>query len=259
MKYLLYIDILGFREMVRTRPKLIDRVYRIVDSLNVHRHHAFQTTVFSDTIIAYNAEDPVTKHDHSYFVMYSCEFAKDLLYRFAGHGLYFRAYLTYGEFTRYHLKHTDCFYGGALIRAYDTEKTIECHGMFIDQHCKEANNIFPVAAHCSGQYYVYLNQSIDSFLEEWGGVSSLPINDSGFSDSDTPYFLAKDVLMLRDIYRAMRESADPGVRAKHLCAWDYYRRRYQEFVDFLERHSFSLSSISSSHAWPEEDKIREEI
>lgn len=257
MTYLLYVDFLGFRNLIKTGGHRVDRLYKIVDSLNAHRHHAFRTVAFSDTVLAYNIEDPATQHDHRYLVMYLCEFAKDLLYRLVGHNLYFRALLTYGEFQRYHLEHIDCFYGEALVSAHDLEKSIDCHGLFLDQHCHRLNNIFPVTTHTTGVYFVYLNQSIDGFLREWGVPGSLPITDPGFSNSDTPHFIAKDVLFLREVNRSMRHSLDPKVRAKHLCAWEYYRRRYPKFLQYLEANEFALKSISSTHQWPVEDDIRE--
>lgn len=50
-KYLLYIDILGFSDMVRSEPAKVAELYLILDSLTVHRHEAFRTIVFSDTIL----------------------------------------------------------------------------------------------------------------------------------------------------------------------------------------------------------------
>lgn len=48
---MLYIDILGFREMTLSEPRKVARVYAILDKLNVHQHPNFETIVFSDTIL----------------------------------------------------------------------------------------------------------------------------------------------------------------------------------------------------------------
>jgi len=40
-KYLLYIDILGFREMARASPDRVRELYQVIASLNVHRHPDF--------------------------------------------------------------------------------------------------------------------------------------------------------------------------------------------------------------------------
>ncbi len=37
-RYLLYIDVLNFAEFAATDPPKIERIYRILDSLNAHRH-----------------------------------------------------------------------------------------------------------------------------------------------------------------------------------------------------------------------------
>jgi hypothetical protein len=71
-KYLLYIDMLGFSDLVRKRGA-VKKLYEIINTLNVHRHDAFKTIAFSDTLLVYNIVNPKTKHDREYLVMYSCE------------------------------------------------------------------------------------------------------------------------------------------------------------------------------------------
>ena len=102
-KYLLYIDLLGFSDLVLKRGA-VSRLYNIINSLNAHKHHAFRTIAFSDTLLVYNTYDPVSEHDRHYIVMFMCEFAQDLFYRLIGRNLYFRAYLTKGEFKVRQLK-----------------------------------------------------------------------------------------------------------------------------------------------------------
>jgi hypothetical protein len=51
---LLYIDVLGFSQMIECDPRKVALVYSILDDLNVHRHNAFKAIAFSDTILAYN-------------------------------------------------------------------------------------------------------------------------------------------------------------------------------------------------------------
>lgn len=121
-KYLLYIDILGFSDLVKDTPEQIECIYGVIDSLNVHRHDVFNTIVFSDTILVYNRVDAKTKEDHEYIVWYSIEFAEDLHHRLIGQDIYFRAVLVYGTFTHRKLKNVECFFGNALIDAYNREK-----------------------------------------------------------------------------------------------------------------------------------------
>jgi len=78
IKKLLYIDILGFSNLVEEKPRKINMLYRIINFLTVHSHYAFKTIVFFDTSIVYNRKDPVSDYDRNYLVMYACEFAQDL-------------------------------------------------------------------------------------------------------------------------------------------------------------------------------------
>ena len=69
-RFLLYIDILGFTEMVAKDPRKVARVYSILDTLKVHKHNSFTTIVFSDTILVYNNDAPTNDYDRKYHVMY---------------------------------------------------------------------------------------------------------------------------------------------------------------------------------------------
>jgi hypothetical protein len=101
-RYFLYIDILGFADLVLKQPERVKDLYEIVSTLNAHRHQSFGTIVFSDTILVYpKIELNAGQQTDAYLVMYLCEFAQDLLYRLANRNIWFRAILTQGKFTHY--------------------------------------------------------------------------------------------------------------------------------------------------------------
>lgn len=102
--YLLYIDILGFSELVLKKGRIED-LYDQIDTLNSHEHTAFKTLAFSDTILIYNT----VEWGRHYLVMYLCEFAQDLFYRLVSRDLHFRAYLCKGEFNHQRREHIHRF------------------------------------------------------------------------------------------------------------------------------------------------------
>jgi hypothetical protein len=256
-KHILYLDILGFSQLVATDPARVDLIYKIIDTLNVHRHNVFETIVFSDTILVYNKHDPVSADDHSYLVMYSIEFAKDLLYRLIGKEIYFRGSLSFGPFRHYKLKNIDCFYGPALIEAYIGEKEILAVGLFVHRSASKHNDIFPVAKFSSNYSFVYLNQSLDYLFRSFGQYSDggFPIEDAYlFEDMDMPWLVAKDIVMLKDIHSKMTEHPDPKVRAKFLATWQMYRQRYPDFLQALEANKFSFDTVCPGYDWSEAEK-----
>jgi hypothetical protein len=93
-RFLLYIDILGFTEMTRKEPGKVARIYSILDQLNVHKHHAFKTIVFSDTVLVYNPVIPGSRQDSEYFVWYLIEFSEGLHHRLTGQDVFFRAVIS---------------------------------------------------------------------------------------------------------------------------------------------------------------------
>ena len=205
-KYLLYLDMLGFSDLVRKRGA-VKKLYEIVNTLNVHRHSAFKTIAFSDTLLVYNIVNPKTKYDREYMVMYSCEFAQDLFYRLIGRDLHFRAYLTLGEFKINEFKNLKAFYGEALINAYERQKQIECTGLFIDNDLLDDCDIFHYDKYDEACSYVHLMQSLDRIT--FPDDSAYPIDPIMVFDVDASWSLARDFAYLHNIYRHMNDTDLP--------------------------------------------------
>lgn len=249
-RYLLYIDILGFSELVRGAPARVQDLYRIIDSLNVHRHHAFKTIVFSDTILVYSKDSLLQgNRDHEYVVMYSCEFAQDLMYRFVGTEFAFRAVLKFGEFDHYRLTRTECFYGRSLVDAYLMEKSVKCVGLFIDEPSQRYNRIFPVCRHSDDLSYVYLNQATQRTYEYI--AEALPIFEPQIYESaDNASAFVRDAQWLKETYERANKHPSPDVRLKYLTAWNYQLQRYPKLLYPLLQSGFDLRTVSPRVEWP---------
>lgn len=155
-KYLLYIDISGFAHLSCKNDKSIREIYETINELNVHRHHAFDTIVFSDIILVSNKHDANDQHSHEYLVMFACEFVQDLLFRCKSKNLDvpFRAILNYGEFEYYNLNNISCYHGKALIESYKKEKEVNGVGLFIFKSIAKYNNIFATIKYYNDLDYV---------------------------------------------------------------------------------------------------------
>lgn len=247
-RFLLYIDILGFAEMTRREPRKVARLYAILDSLNVHRHKAFKTIVFSDTVLVYNPELAQSDKESTYLIWYLIEFAEDLHHRLTGQDIYFRAVLTTGDFAHYSLQHIECFFGEALINAYLHEKAIPSIGLFIDDRCNKHNKYFRVAAFDHQYHFVYLNRSLESLTENTG--DKYPFRDLAIEDQ-APY-TPWQVRFFQDVYHNMRNHPDPAVRTKFLTAWDFYSKRYPGMAQALVQGKFSLAALGGPNAWASE-------
>lgn len=246
-KYLLYIDILGFSNLVAEKPRKIEMLYRIIDSLNVHAHNAFKTIVFSDTILVYNTEDPKSDRDREYFVMYACEFIQDLQYRLTGQDIYFRALLVLGAFDHYNLKNIECFYGPALIKAHLREKGIPAIGLFIDDAANSHNDIFPTTRFDRDLSFVFLNKSLERLQRNTGG--QLPTDQFFLSQTEEYWEIFWDIRLLKDIHRNMHKQESSHVRTKYLTTWHLFRTRYPKILDALDARNFSPNSICKEFDW----------
>ncbi|MCK5059350.1 MAG: hypothetical protein KAT34_22060 [Candidatus Aminicenantes bacterium] len=252
-KYLLYIDILGFSEIVKKKNVKVIEIYNIIDELNVHRHHAFNTIVFSDTIIIYNKYQLQKPQDHRYFSMYLCEFAQDLLYRFVGKDIYFRAILDYGEFEHKSLKNIECFFGETLINCYNLEKKIPSIGLFITESAARFQSIFKMKKFDDGICFVFLQQYLESF------VSHFKDTDGDYNlliELDLSYPIVREIRILEDVYKKMNWHPTANIRSKYATYWNVYKQMYPWPLNKWESNNFSMNDIIISEEW---EKIYKDI
>ncbi|XOF33169.1 MAG: hypothetical protein ACL93V_14325 [Candidatus Electrothrix sp. YB6] len=245
-KFLLYIDILGFSDLIKSEERTKD-LYKIIDSLNVHSHDVFQTIVFSDTILVYNKETHSDEDSAKYIVWYATEFAEDLHFRLIGKGLYFRAVLTYGEFEHYHLKNTECFFGKALVDSYNSEKNIQTTGLLIDNECHKYLRFFASEKFDNNWHFIYLERSF-KYLDEMM-FEGLPIRREVFMEGENVPFLLEALEFIKDIYGNMRNHPVPTIRTKYLTTWDFYHRKYSVILDYLIGNNFSPESVCPNFNW----------
>jgi len=244
-RFLLYIDILGFSDLV-SRGADIDALYKIIDSLNVHQHDVFKTIVFSDTILVYN-DKPVGGNEMAQYVTwYATEFAEDLHFRLIKKNIYFRAFLTYGEFFHKKLNNVESFYGKALFKAYNTEKNIQTTGLIIDETILEYLRFFDTVRYDNGLHYVYLERTFKNIISLQFGSDKLPIEPSLFDGGEALPYLKESVAFLKGVFNNMREHPSPRVRQKYLSTWDLYHQKYPAIIDYLLKNDFSYQSISPS-------------
>ncbi len=246
-KYLLYIDILGFSDLVKKKPEEVRRLYKIIEELNCHRHDQFKVIVFSDTILIYNLEDAVWERDCSYVVMFLIEFAQNLFYSLAGKKIFFRSVLVFGEFEHAHPRNIERFFGNALVKAYQDEKQISCFGLFIDKKCQEYNKIFDTLPYNKEYRFVYINQVLKQ-LEE-GYYGPLPVSGSMLSMTDSEWHIAKDIQYFRDVNQTLLKHKDPRVKEKCERTLKFYKKKFPRILKQLENNKFSFESISNDLDW----------
>jgi hypothetical protein len=248
-KYFLYIDILGFSQLVATSPKKVDDLYEAVASLNAHTHDAFEAIVFSDTILIYNTVDSVQTKDDEYLVMYLCEFAKDLQYRLAGRDIAFRAILTYGPFVHYTLNNLPCFYGQALIDTYNSEKSIQAMGLFIDKSISKYCTVFDLSSFDYKYDFVHIAQSFQEVEDLHQGI--FPLDDFLLTQTDLGNVFAAEFLYAKYLYDNSLYQSNEAVKQKYVNTIGFYRSRYPQSMAVLISQKFSPNTVSSSAKWHE--------
>ncbi|RZJ57875.1 MAG: hypothetical protein EOO55_02355 [Hymenobacter sp.] len=248
-KYFLYIDILGFSDLVKSDTSKVDELYEIIASLNVHEHDIFKAIIFSDTILIYNVSEPRTEHDYKYIVMYLCEFVQDLQDRLAGRNITYRAIITKGQFVHYEINGIPCFYGNALIDAYNSEKDIQAIGLFMDNSCIKYCDIFDYVDFDDKYKFVFTTKIMDKLEFEYNG--DFPIDEYWVEQTDLGWLVMPEILTLENIYKSSIGHPVEKVKVKHINTIKLYMSRYPKTMKELIGNDFAPNSISPGTNWQE--------
>lgn len=249
-RYFLYLDILGFSDLVKDKSgKRIDDLYEVIASLNANQHDAFKVVVFSDTVVVYNVDGGDTTQDARYLIMFMCEFIKDLMHRLTGRGIYYRAVITYGDFTHYELNGIPCFFGNALVDAYNSEKELKAVGLFIDKKISHLCHIFSHQEFNNNFDFVYVTQALDE-LEDFAKSCGIPVPTTLIEDTDAKWFIVPELDHVSTMYTNSTEPSFPEpVRKKYQASWEMYKKRYPTLTEQLLATNQDITSVSPSVDW----------
>ncbi|AFL73257.1 hypothetical protein [Thiocystis violascens] len=247
MRYLVYIDILGFSELVQRDASTVEWLYSVIDDLNAHRHHAFKTIVFSDTVLIYSDLCCSDESCHEYMSMYAIEFSQDLFYRISRRGLFFRAVIDYGDFEHSRLRNCEKFYGTSLIRCYQLEKEVPCIGTFITEAASQHQNIFPMSRYTEALWFVYFQQNYYRFSENYKGWPNLSL--SVLDQELSTHLIAQEMYLFKILTKNAREHALPNVRQKYQAYLEFYRSRYPWPLNDWQTNGFGMQSIGVKGNW----------
>lgn len=252
-RFLLYIDFLGFSEMVKLKTSKVRELFNIINQLNVHYHDAFQTIVFSDTILVYNKDYALRDSDKEYYIMFLIEFVEDLFYKVAGKELFFRALIVSGDFSYEQTTHFQQYYGNALLKAYQAEKVIKASGLFIESSINKYNKVFHTRLipkdfiqlkngekGIPSFRYVYINQSLDFYMSE---ANVYPIPRALIEGTDMDIDIIKDCLFLKDINKTRNLTQNKNVKLIMDNTFLMYEKQFKNFISCLTENNFVIKNI----------------
>ncbi len=247
-KYLLYIDILGFSELVQDGYQKVDELYNVINDINAHQHIAFHVICFSDTLLVYNVLDPLNERDDKYIVGFMIEFVRDLMYRLAELEINFRAIIVNDEFKHYYHNRIECYYGSALVKCYNLEKQINGMGLFID---KDIANLVVAPKLCYDEklYFVSLLVSIPALLLYFPNFGNSILEKHQIDDSDEFIPIKVEMKILKQLHEGSLGKQNPKVRSKYLQTYQFYKILYNDLLSHLEKSNFDLLSISKDADW----------
>ena len=232
-KTFLYIDILGFEELVRSNSLKVNKIFKIIDGINVHKDIVFQTVVFSDTILIFNKNNDYENH---YYVTYLIEYSQQLFYRLSLINVYFKGIITLGEFNFSRLNNIDTYYGLALIETYADESKLEGFGLYINKNLSNEVVVFNKIKFNEKYDFILLCQSYINLYEDTKG--NLPVDIKIFNDTDTYYRIDEDLRFLREIEYLKNNFPCEKVKAKYQKVYDIYKSVTPTYFEQFETLGF---------------------
>ncbi|NDV80259.1 hypothetical protein [Dysgonomonas sp. 511] len=238
----LYIDILGFESMVKSKSNKVDKIFEIIDSLNVFKHESLQVIVFSDTILVFNRNENWPTH---YYVTYLIEYAQELFYKLNWINVFFKGIITYGEFHFKELRNFQAYYGEALIDTYKDESGLNGFGLYIDKRLHEEVIVFNKITLDEKYDYVLLCQSFVNLYRDTKGL--LPINIDMLHETDTYFRIDEDLRFFREIEYLKNNYPIEKVQKKYQAVYDLYKNCTPDFFDVFETDGFLPLSLNECY------------
>lgn len=237
-RFFLYIDILGFKNLINSGFD-IRAIYSRIDDLNVHHDNGFKCIVFSDTILVYAADG--WENYRNQVIMWLIEFAQDLFFRLISIDVHIRAYVTRGDFEHYKLNNIESYYGKALVNCYEKAKAIKCTGVFLDAKIAHLNHIFQLTKFDDECFYVHVMHNLDQI--SWG-YDEYPIKGEFIECTGMEWWIAYQLVYLHRTYKhGHEEGLEPKIRVKHQKAWEMLSTRHPGLTKKLVEVNFDFHQI----------------
>ena len=238
----LYIDILGFSNMVKEHSPKIPQVFDILNGLSVHDHYAFRAIVFSDTIIVYNENDEMPSH---YYVTYLIEFAQQLFYKLLSIGVYFRGLITYGDFEYHKFSNIQAYWGNALIETYNVESKLNGFGLFVKKDLSDDIIILEKKPVGEKYNFVFLCQSYLNLYKKANDI--LPVDLNLLTETDEFDRIDEDLAFFREIAFIKENHPCEKIREKYQTVYDWYREKTPKFFEVFEKQGFLPFILNPSY------------
>jgi hypothetical protein len=190
--------------------------------------------------------------------MFLCEFVKDLMHRLTGRDIYFRAVITYGDFSHYELNGIPCFFGNALVEAHNSEKELKAIGLFIRKDISQHCDIFRHRNFNERYDFVYVTQSLGEPDEL--GADGYPIPAELIWASGSEWEIYPEISHIAQMFAGSQNlGLQSDVRAKYAASWSMYCAEYPNLTSQLVRSANDVFSIAPDVDWqPVVDRHPEE-
>ena len=234
----LYIDILGFKDIVYSNPEKIQEIFLVIDSLQVHNEYNLKVIAFSDTVVVFTEEESLKIN---YYVNDLVEYTQELFYKLSAIQIFFKATITFGDFNYFKMKNIEAYFGDALIKSYVDTEELEGFGLYIDNDISDWIRKFKVVKLSPNYSFILLCSSIVEL--HYATKSASPEDIKFMENNNDLQYLKDDLNFLSIIYYLKDNLAKEKVRRKYQKVYNIYKNEMQNFFEQFENNGFELASL----------------
>lgn len=241
-KVFLYLDILGFSQLVDSKSDKIEKIFSAINELHVYKDNEFQTIVFSDTILIFNKKD---NQSHHFYVTYLIEYTQQLFYKLASLNVFFRGILSVGDFNYIELNNFNAYYGIVLNRSYQSEKELKGFGLYVHKSLCSEVITFDTISIDENYHYVLLCQSLINLYKQTSG--ELPVDCDLFSKTDSFCRIDDDLRFLREINYLRKNIEVEKIKEKYEFVFQIYKSYLPKFFVVFEKEGFIPMGLNPNY------------
>lgn len=250
-RFLLYVDVLGFSDLVEMKPEIVRRILAALDSSPAYDHPDFTAIQFSDTFLVFNEREVTSDYDKQYCAMYLCEFVQNLQYKLLSSNTFMRAIITYGSLedsspeSGGSLNNIRAVWGESLIKSYRLERNIQAIGTFVDETVQPHMHIFETQMYDIQErlWFVDIATRLRSFFPHKES-EDFSYAEYEVCTTGNEGLLVQDLYYLKLLFENSRDiEKPPRIRTKYLTTWEIYRLKYTGLCKRLEEVDFDFRKI----------------
>ena len=174
-----------------------------------------------------------------------------MFYRLLSIGVYYRGFITYGDFEFHKLTNIQAYWGNALLEAYEDDNKknennrIKGFGLFVRRDLFDDIVILDKMPVGEKYNFVFLCQSYLNLYKKANDI--LPVDLNLLTETDEFDRIDEDLAFFREIAFIKENYPCEKIREKYQTVYDWYKEKTPKFFEIFEKQGFLPFILNHSY------------